>query len=285
MNAAPADNLEILDRTMRLANVRHELEERSFYYLATADEKDVPLAETTGLAEARRKLIDDVVATAPLAAHIVRGSRIACPDIDDDYSREGPVTCFRVHEILRKTRRHPEARILCEGAPVAREELLAMYRLLTPNTNLEPLSPFTLYTLPRILLTGLVGGVVVGTWMGHEQTPETSINLRAAVIGGGFVAAAMALLGQFALSRNLTKPAPWNVALYNDVNLLLYQRDPTLLYLARREFQERNHLIKGGLNGRRYHERARMIESGAYIEVLRRRRAQLLARGAAAAPV
>ena len=283
MSAAPTDNLEMLDRTMRRANVRHELEERSFYYLAAAGEKGVPLSDTTALVEAKRRLIEDVVATAPLAAHIVRGARIACPDIDDDYSGEGPATCFRVHEILRKTRRHPEARILLDGQPVARRELLAMYRLLTPNTNLEPLSPYTLYTLPRILATGLVGGVVIGAWAGREQVPETSINLRAAYIGGGLVAGTMALLGQFAWSRNLAKAAPWNVAIYNDVNLLLYQRDPALLYLARCGIMERNHLIKGGLNGRRYHERARAIETGAYFEVLKRRREHLLNRGAAGA--
>ncbi len=281
MSAAPADKLEMLDRTMRLANVRHELEQRSFYYLAAAAEKDVPLRETTGPAEARRQLIDDVVATAPLAAHIVRGARIACPDIADNYSREGLVTCFRVHEVLRKTRRHPEARILLDDKPVARRELLAMYRLLTPNTNLEPLSPYTLYTLPRILAAGIIGGFVIGGWAGREQVPETWINLRAAYLGGGLVAGAMFLLGQFAWSRNLAKAAPWNVALYNDVNFTLYQRDPALLYLARAELIERNHLIKGGLNGRRYHERACAIETGAYVDVLKRRREQLLARGGA----
>jgi hypothetical protein len=280
MTAGPADNLEALDHAMHLSDLRHELTERTFYYAATVREKEMPLGETARLAEAKRRLIDDVVMVAPLAAHIARGFRIACADVDDEFAREGPVTCFRVHEILRKTRRHPEARILLDGATIAREELLAMYRKLTPNTNLEPLSPFTLYTLPRILLAGLVGGIVVGGWMGRQHTPEVRIDFRAALIGGGLVAAAMSLLGQFALSRNMVRTAPWNAALYNDVNLILYQRDPALLYLARRECMERNHFIKGGLNGRRYHERARAIESGAYLEVLRRHRERLLARGA-----
>jgi hypothetical protein len=272
--------MEALDRAMQLANLRHELEEHTFYYEATAREKEVPLGETARLAECKRRMIEGVVKVAPLATHIVRGSRIAYADCDDEYSREGPVTCFRVHEILRKTRRHPEARILLNGTAIAREELLAMYRMLTPNTNLEPLSRFTLYTLPRILLIGLAGGVVAGAWMGRQQTPEVWIDFRAALIGGGLAAAGMSLLGQLALSRNMSRTAPWNVALYNDVNLLLYQRDPALLYLARLEFMELNHFIKGGLKGRRYHERARAIESGAYVEVLRRRRERLLARSA-----
>ena len=152
-----------------------------------------------------------------------------------------------------------------------------MYRTLTPNTNLEPLSRYTLYTLPRILLVGLVAGIVAGGWMGRQQTPEVWMDYEAALLGGGLAAAAMSLLGQLALSRNMTKTAPWNVALYNDVNLLLYQRDPALLYLARNEYLEKNHFVKGGLNGRRYHERARAIESGAYVDVLRRRRERLLA--------
>jgi hypothetical protein len=279
MAAEPADNLESLDRAMRLANLRHELEEHTFYGVATACEIQLPPGETARLAEAKRRLIDDVVVVAPLAAHIVRGSRIAYPDADDEFVREGLVTCFRVHEILRKTRRHAEARILLNGAPVAREELLAMYRLLTPNTNLEPLSRLTVFTLPRILLVGLVGGVVAGSWAGREQWPEVRFDFRDALIGAGLMTAAMSLLGQFALSRNVAKTAPWNAALYNDANLLLYHRDPALLYLARREFVERNHLIKGGLNGRRYHERAQAIESGAYLELLRRRREHFLARG------
>jgi hypothetical protein len=265
---------------MHLSDLSHELAERTFYYAATVREMEMPLGETTRLAETKRRLINDVVMVAPLAAHIVRGSRIACADVDDEFAREGPVTCFRVHEILRKTRRHPEARILLNGGSIAREELLAMYRMLTPNTNLEPLSRFTLYTLPRILLVGLVGGVVAGGLMGRQQTPEVWIDFRAALMGGGVAAVAMSLLGQLALSRNMARTAPWNAALYNDANLLLYQRDPAQLYLARREFMERNHFIKGGLNGRRYHERARAIESGAYFEVLRRHRERVLARAA-----
>ncbi len=279
MSAASSDNLEMLDRTMRLANVRHECEEHSFYHLMVTAERALPLAATEELVGAKRRIIEDVVATAPLAAMIVKGSRIACADIKDEYSCEGAVTCFRVHEVLRKTRRHPEARILIDGEAVARRDLLALYRMLTPNTNLEPLSPFTLYTPPRIVLAGIVGGVLVGAAFGREDAPAVSINLRAALLGGCLIAGAMSLLGQFALSRNLAKTAPWNAAIYNDVNLLLYRRDPALLYLGREEFIERNHQIKGGMNGRRYHERARAIESGAYFEALRQRREALLATG------
>jgi hypothetical protein len=277
MTVPLSDNLESLDRAMRQANLRQELEEHSFYYSATAIEKGMSPGETTAMAEAKRQLIDDAVAVAPLAAHIVRGSRIACADINDKYSREGPVTCFRVHEILRKTRRHPEARILIDEFSVPREELLKMYRMLTPNTNLEPLSPYTLYSLPRILLAALVGGIVTGGWAGREQSPEVWMDFRAAIVGAGLVAATMSLLGQFAVSRDVTRTAPWNAALYNDVNLIMYRQNPALLYLARTEFMERNHLVKGGLNGRRYHERAQAIESGAYIETLQRRREQFLA--------
>jgi hypothetical protein len=278
MTAGSADNMEALDRAMHLANLHHELEEHTFYYAAMACEKEVPLGETARLAETKRRLIEGVVMVAPLAAHIVRGSRIAYADGNDEYVREGPVTCFRVHEILRKTRRHPEARILLDGATIAREELLAMYRMLVPNTNLEPLSRLTLYTLPRILLAGVVGGVVAGAWAGRAHEPEVGMDFRMALMGGALVAAVMSLLGQFALSRNVVKTAPWNAALYNDVNFALYRQDPALLHLARREFLDRNHFIKGGLNGRRYHERARAIESGAYVDVLRRHREQRLAR-------
>jgi hypothetical protein len=280
MTAPPLDNLESLDRAMRLSNLRHELEEKTFYGVAVAGEAALPPGETTRLAEAKRQLIEDAVVVAPLAAHIVRGARIECEAVADEYAHAGPVTCFRVHEILRKTRPHPEARILLDGTPVAREELLAMYRLLVPNTNLEPLSRLTLYTLPRILLAGVVGGIVAGAWAGRAHVPEVGMDFRAALMGGALVAAVMSLLGQFALSRNVVKTAPWNAALYNDANFALYRQAPALLYLARREYLDRNHFIKGGLNGRRYHERARAIESGAYVDLLRRHREQRLARRA-----
>lgn len=280
MTASPPEKLESLDRAMRLSNLCHELKERSFYAAATACEAGASLGETVGLAEGKRRLIQDALVVAPLASHIVRGSRIACDLIEDAYSREGAVTCFRVHEVLRKTRRHPEARILLNGSPIAREELLTLYKMLTPNTNLEPLSRLTMYTLPRILLAAAAGGIIAGAWTGQGETPPVPVDFGAALIGAGLVAAGMSLLGQFAHSRNIFKTAPWNAALYNDAHFFLYRQDPALLYLARREFMERNHFIKGGLKGRRYHERAVAIESGTYTEALRRRRDQLLSRGA-----
>ncbi len=278
MTAPPLDNLDSLDRAMRLSNLRHELEEKTFYGVAVECEAALPPTETTRLVEAKRRLIDETVVVAPLAAHIVRGGRIECEAVTDAYARAGVVTCFRVHETLRKTRPHPEARILLDGTPVAREELLAMYRMLVPNTNLEPLSELTLYTLPRLGLAGVVGGIVAGAWAGRGHSPPVWMDFRMAFMGGGLVAAVMSLLGQFALSRNVVKTAPWNAALYNDVHFALYRQDPALLYLARREYLQRNHFIKGGLSGRRYHERAQAIESGAYVDVLRRHREQVLAR-------
>ena len=278
MTASSADNLASLDRAMRLANLRHEFEQVTFYGAAVAQERTAALGDTAALAEAKRRLIDDAVAVAPLAAHIVRGARIDCALAADAYAGRGAVTCFRVHEILRKTRRHPEARILLNDAPLPREQLLAMYRLLVPNTNLEPLSRLNLYTLPRIAGAAVAGGVIAGAWAGREQTPEAAMDWRAGLMGGALVGAALSLLGQFSLSRNVFKTAPWNAALYNDANLLLYRQEPAALFLARREFMKRNHFIKGGLNGRRYHERAQAIEAGAYADVLRRRREQLLGR-------
>jgi len=280
MTALPPEKLESLERAMRLSNLRHDLEERSFYAAATAGEAGAALGETVGLAEAKRRLVEDALVVAPLASHIVRGSRIACEMIDDAYSCEGAVSCFRVHEVLRKTRRHPEARILVNGSHLAREELLAQYKMLVPNTNLEPLSRLTMYTLPRILLAAAAGGIIAGAWVGKGETPPVAMDFGAALIGAGLVAAGMSLLGQFAHSRNIFKTAPWNAALYNDLHFFLYRQDPTLLYLARREFMERNHFIKGGLKGRRYHERAAAIENGTYTDVLRRQRDQVLGRAA-----
>jgi hypothetical protein len=278
MSTSPADNLESLDRAMRLSNLRREIEVKSFYHVALAAEQAFAAREVDRLAEAKRRLIEDVVVVAPLAAHIVRGSSIECSLADDAFACHGPATCFRVHELLRKTRSHPEARIVLNGEPMGRGQLLAHYRMLVPNTNLEPRSRYSPYTLPRILLAGLLGGIIAGARAGRSETPETWLDPRAAAMGAGLVLVIMSLLGQFALSRNILKTAPWNASLYNDVNLLLYRRDPALLYLARREYVERNQFIKGGLNGRRYHERARAIEDGTYVDVLQRNRREWLAR-------
>jgi hypothetical protein len=278
MADSPCRHVDTLDRAIQLSNLRHEIEVNSFYHAATLCEQDMPLDETARLAEAKRRLIDDVLVVAPLAVHIVRGSRIACEAVDDPYARAGAVTCFRVHEILRKTRSHPEARIVLNDTPIAREELLAWYRMLVPNTNLEPLSKLTLFTMPRILLTGLLGGVVIGGLAGRQQTPPAALDFEAGLFGAALVAAVMTLLGQFALSRNILKTAPWNAAIYDDINLALFRRDPGLLYLARREYMDRNQCIKGGVKGRRYHERAQAVENGSYIDVLRRHRDLLLGR-------
>ena len=63
-------------------------------------------------------------------------------------------------------------------------------------------------------------------------------------------------------------------------HLAAHARDLGRLSLARREFMKRNHFIKGGPNGCRHHERAVAIENGTCAAMLRRRREQVLGRGA-----
>jgi hypothetical protein len=273
MNAGNSDKMEPLDRAMHLSNLRHDLAEQTFYALACALDREIPAADTARLAEAKRRLIADTVEVLPLAAGIVAGDRLACESIADPFVRDGAASCFRVHEILRKTRRHPEARILLGTVTIPREALLAQYRQLVPNTNLEPLSPYTPFTLPRILAVSGVGGVIAGGWAGREQVPEVWFDPLAGLIGTATVAVCFSLLGQLALSRNPFRTAPWNAAICNDVHFALYRRDPAALHLARGEFVERNHFIKGGLNGRKYIERSEAIASGAYLDVLRHRAA------------
>ena len=48
MTVPPSDNLESLDRAMRLSNLRQELEENSFYYCGDGARERGAAGETTG---------------------------------------------------------------------------------------------------------------------------------------------------------------------------------------------------------------------------------------------
>ena len=141
---------------------------------------------------------------APLAAHIVRGSRIACADINDEYAREGPSpvsafmkSCARRAGIPRRgfsSTTSRRARGTARDVPDAHAQHQSRAAL-----PVHAVSRCRASCWPRWWAASWRG------WMGREHSPEVWMDFRAALIGGGLVGAAMSLLGQFALSRNVSR--------------------------------------------------------------------------------
>lgn len=199
----------------------------------------------------------------PLVREILTGGRVTYDGIAADDRRAfliGPATFFRTHEILRKTR--SANRPICVGPrEYAHDEVVAMFARCIPNVTLEyiPWCSMSRYLMSLGLAwsTTLIVSLIVAR--GNESTSP----LDGAVLVYMGTITTMAALTHTALRRNrdMRHAAPWNSALYLDLNADLLRRGSLALAVARKEFVPQQKPFKTRAF---YYAIARGIESRAF---------------------
>ncbi len=223
----------------------------------------------------KRHLLELAAAHNPLASAIVE-RRILRSDhallVGHPFNGQ-PVTCFGVHEILRKTRFDRDFADGCSPGVlmlgderVTHDQLLGWYQELVPNLNLRRVydraflleNPAVAPVLAGIVTAGIVASDGEGRWL-HM--------IEAGIIGAVVCWAVLYGLSRSKYGRQLGQTAPWNSSLYVDLNLALLREAPEELHLASRARIARPQLAAWKLKSR-YYPLAQRIINGTSRGVL-----------------
>ncbi|HEY0945924.1 MAG TPA: hypothetical protein VGD81_11685 [Opitutaceae bacterium] len=183
----------------------------------------------------------------------------------------GPATFFRTHELLRKTRRG-DTPLRIDGVEYTHDAVAEMFARCVPNARLEHVpwyspSRYTSSLAFAWTLTLVTAHLVArDAEDGHLFDSSVITYLGVPLTGAALVQSALRQ------NRDVRRAAPWNSALYLDLNADLLRRDSPALAVARKEQLPRQRPIK---TERFYYAVARRIAAHDFDELLERRRAFL----------
>lgn len=205
----------------------------------------------------------------PLVQEILTGGTITYFNLKRDDRRkflEGPATFFRTHEILRRTRRS-NAPIQIGGREYTHNAVAAMFGRCVPNAKLEHLPWFS----PARYLTSLAyvwGVTLLVAHLFARDNPAGGTFDPFILYHGGLSGTIVALLYTAVKSnRDVRQSAPWNSAIYLDLNADLVRRNSPALAAARKEFMPQQ---KGFKDPEFYYALARRIETHDFDSELAR---------------
>jgi len=180
--------------------------------------------------------------TNPLAREILRGGRIACDGLmkSGDNFLSGPATFFRVHELLRKTRSQ-NLPLQIGNAEFCHNEVVDLFERCVPNVHLHyaPWCSPARYTASLGLAWGST--LLVSHLMARSSDSQTFLDPDVLYHMGLYTTLAALLYTALKKNRDVRHAAPWNTAIYLDLNTDLIRREQPTAALARKEFIPRQH--------------------------------------------
>jgi len=232
--------------------------------------------------KSKRELLELIVAHNPLAQAIVDCQRLTSPCDSLRYLPFNglPVTCFGVHEFLRKTRFNRDfadagspGELFLGDTRVSFDRLLSLYKELVPNTNLEKAYNRSFF-LENPLVAPVLSGVVVGGITAIDSEPgQLPHIIGAGGVGAAVIGAILFGLSRHKYGRDVTKTAPWNSSLYVDTHLAMLRDHPHELFMASRATIPRPKVAGLKLPIAYYPEAIGVID-GTYYSNLREKYAQ-----------
>ncbi len=245
----------------------------SLYTLCrSVDNRHAPPFDEATVAEiaAHKKAhFTQAAAENPLVRAVLQGTPLSYDGIEGDDQRRflaGPATFFRTHEILRRTaRRNLAVRIGNEEYP--HHAVADLFGLCVPNAKVHHRPWFSpaRYTTSLALVWGVT--LLIAHFVARDR-PETGL-LDAFVcyhlgLGGTIAALAYTSLKR---NRDVRRPAPWNSAIYLDLNADLARREHPALAAARKELIPQQTPYK---TPEFYYALARRVEAHGFDEELAR---------------
>ncbi|MFT3784456.1 MAG: hypothetical protein QM790_20790 [Nibricoccus sp.] len=201
--------------------------------------------------------------TNPIVREILNNGCVACDEVDKTGHRSflnGAPTFFRVHELLRCTRRK-NLPLQVGAKEVSHNEAVELYERCVPNVRLyhAPWCSLARYSTSLGLAwtsTALVAHFVARSWDSDTLLdPEVvyRMGLVTTVLALGYTA--------FKSNRDVRHSAPWNTALYLDLNVDLIRRDLPAAAAAHKDVLPRQGFFK---TPEFYYSLAQKIESHGF---------------------
>jgi hypothetical protein len=206
----------------------------------------------------------------PLVREILQGGTITYFDLKKDDRRgflEGPATFFRTHEILRRTRRS-NAPVVIGDREYPHNIVADLFDRCVPNAKLHHLPWFSpsRYAMSLALAWGVT---LLIAHLFARDNPGMGPFDTYVMYHLGLLASIVALTyTALKTNRDVRQSAPWNSALYLDLNADLVRRNSPALACARKEFIPQQ---KGFKDPAFYYALARRIEAHGFDEELARR--------------
>lgn len=260
-----------LDEAVALCELRRD----TLYRLLLAFEDEHHQVHP-GCGRQKQRTLHRAATHNPLAAAIV-ARRILHSDhplLADHPFNGQPVTCFGLHEVLRRTRFHRDFADGCSpgvltlgGERVTHDQLLEWYRELVPNLNLRRVYDRS-FLLEKPLVVPLLAGIVVGGLVATDAERGQWLHvIGAGLLGAILCAAILYLLSRSKYGRQLHLTAPWNSSLYVDFNLALLRDRPNELHRGSRAHIPRPQVAGWKLKSR-YYPLAQQVIDQTYFAAL-----------------
>jgi len=229
--------------------------------------------EQTEVSAHKQAFFADEASRNPLVREILEGGEVRAHEMEALDRRgflKGPATFFRTHELLRRTRRS-NVPLLIGLQEYPRAAVVDFFARCVPNAKLQHVPWFSpaRYTTSLALAWGIT--LLVAHLFGRESQ-EGSLFDTQVVFQLGVVATAVAVVSSALKSnRDPRYAAPWNSAVYLDVNAMLVRRKSAMLAFARKECVPQQKPFKQPAF---YYALARQIETGEFELELARRMAK-----------
>jgi len=179
--------------------------------------------------------------TNPLAREILRGGRIACDGLtipSDKSILTGPATFFRAHELLRKTRAK-NLPLQIGNAEFTHNAVVDLYERCVPNIQLHYAPWCSLARYTASLGLAWSSSLLVAHLMARSSDGQAMFDLSVLYHMGLYTTVAALITTAVKKNRDVRHSAPWNTAIYLDLNADLVHRDQPTVAFATKEFLPR----------------------------------------------
>jgi len=230
-------------------------------------------AEEAEVSAHKQAFFTDEASSNPLVREILQSGEICAHEMEALDHRgflKGPATFFRTHELLRRTRRS-NVPLLIGGQEYARAAVVELFARCVPNAKLQHVPWFSpaRYSTSLALAWGIT--LLIAHLFGRESQEGTLFDTQVGFQLGVVATAVAVLTSALKSNRDPRYAAPWNSAMYLDVNALLVRQKSPLLAFARKELVPQQKPFK---RPEFYYALARRIETGEFELELARRMAK-----------
>lgn len=230
-------------------------------------------AEALELLKKKKAYFSEEAKANPLVREILAAGQVRCDLIEKSGHRaflNGPASFFRVHELLRQTRKkNSPIQIGTEEFP--HNQVVDFFERCVPNVRLHH-APWCSPSRYAVSLGIAWASTLLAALIVARNSEGASLLDTGVLYYMGLYTTLVALLyTAFKTNRDVRHAAPWNSALYLDLNADLVRRDLPLAAIAQKDVMPRQGLFK---TPEFYYAMARKIESHGFDSELAHRLAQ-----------